>query len=76
MDDLGGDVTSCAGGSRGTMLDEGVSAGVEALLELPILTQLRITGAVSLHTGKSPGFKLQLALVAISADSTSCLLGF
>ena len=40
------------------------------------LRHLITTGAVIRHTGKSPGFKLQLGLVAISDDSTSCLLGF
>ena len=34
----------------------------------------RTRGAVSLQVGKSPGFKLILLLVAISDDSTSCLL--
>ena len=40
------------------------------------LTLLRTIGAVILQTGKSPGLKLQLTLVAIIADSTSCRLGF
>ena len=38
------------------------------------LRLLRMTGAISLHTGKSPGLRLQLAVVAINEDSTSCLL--
>ena len=40
------------------------------------LRHLATTGAVILHTGKSPGFKLPFALLAVSHDSTSCLLGF
>ena len=38
------------------------------------LRLLRMTGAISLHTGKSPGRGFQLAVVAINDDSTSCLL--
>ena len=61
-----------------------VVAGVEGealvllggVLSLSSLRHLVTTEAVNLHTGKSPGLRLQLALVAISEDSTSCLLAF
>jgi len=55
---------------------ENVSAVVGSELILSNLTLLRTIGAVILQTGKSPGLRLQLTLVTIIADSTSCRLGF
>ena len=51
--------------------------GVEALtLGRSRFKLLTIAGAINLSTGKSPGLRLQLGLLAISDDSTSCLLDF
>ena len=55
---------------------ETVGADMGSVLILSSLTLLRTTGAVILQTGKSPGLKFQLTLVAIIADSTNCRLGF
>ena len=61
--------------SGGVVLVAG-GCGETELLRLSNLILFRTTGAVILHTGKSPGFKLQLTFVAISEDSISCRLGF
>ena len=47
------------------------------LVEVRMVLSLRAcstTGAVSLHTGKSPGLRLRLARVAMSEDSTNLRL--
>ena len=54
------------------LVDNGVVA--EVALQLSNLMPLSTLGAVILHTGKSPGLKLQLTFVAIREDSTSCRL--
>ena len=45
---------------------------VEIFSRLRLLT---MAGALSLSTGKSPGFRLQLGLLAMREDSTSCRFG-
>ena len=60
--------TGAAGVASGMGLAGCCEGGVSSL------RLLRMTGAKSLHTGKLPGLRLQLAVVAINDDSTSCLL--
>ena len=55
---------------------DGVTVLEEVLGEEKRLRLLTTAVAVSLSTGKSPGFKLQLGIVAMLDDSTNCRLGF
>ena len=53
---------------------DGVTVLEEVFGEEKRLRLLTTAVAVSLSTGKSPGFKLQLGLLAMRDDSTSCRL--
>ena len=78
VDLLGELVTDCCTDGKllvVTVLED--VAGVETLtLGGSRFRLLIMAGAVSLSTGKSPGLRLQLGLLAMSDDSTSCLLDF
>ena len=50
---------------------DGVTVLEDAVEIVSRLRLFTIAGAVSLSTGKSPGFKLQLGLLAIREDSTN-----
>ena len=76
----------CGAGSGGRRAGTGAEAcaiggtgscvGHEVLgIESSSFRHCSTIGAVILHTGKSPGLRLQLVLLPIRADSTSCLLG-
>ena len=71
-----GNIVGRIGAGVGVEVGDEVAGVSRAAVLDSSLRHLTTTGAVILHTGKSPGFKLQLGLVAISDDSTSCLLGF
>ena len=75
----------CGAGSGGRRAGTGAEAcaiggtgscvGHEVLgIESSSFRHCSTIGAVILHTGKSPGLRLQLVLLPIRADSTSCLL--
>ena len=55
---------------------DGVTVLGEVFGEETRLRLLSTADAVSLSTGKSPGFKLQLGLVSMQDDSTNCRLDF
>ena len=55
---------------------DGVTVLEEVFGEEKRLRLLTTAVAVSLSTGKSPGFKLQLGIVAMLDDSTNCRLDF
>ena len=54
----------------GTTVD-GVTVLDDAVVIVSRLRLFTMAGALSLSTGKSPGFKLQLGLLAMREDSTS-----
>ena len=54
---------------------DGVTVLEGAVVIVSRLRLFTIAGALSLSTGKSPGFKLQLGLLAMRTDSTSWRFG-
>ena len=54
---------------------DGVTVFVGAVVIVSRLRLFTMVGALSLSTGKSPGFKLQLGLLAMREDSTSWRFG-
>ena len=68
---------TCRTGGTGLLGVGGWEALCGELGEVSLVLSLRAcstTGAVSLHTGKSPGLRLRLARVAMSEDSTNLRL--
>ena len=73
----GGEGFTCGTGGAGLLGAGWREALGGELVEVSLVLRLRAcstTGAVSLHTGKSPGLRLRLARVAMSEDSTKLRL--
>ena len=73
----GGEGFTCGTGGAGLLGAGWREVLCGELVEVSLVLRLRAcstTGAVSLHTGKSPGLRLRLARVAMSADSTNLRL--